>query len=132
MEETCEFSGIVRSTFYEWEAEEKLGFSEKEKRSYEKKIRKEELKKAVEERPDSYLGLHFAIRCNSYAFKAANDCPLGSSVLTLENGQTVRVVLFLLKTGEAETLLTNLFDLPEGEFPELYAMRWGMPPGPCV
>ena len=55
VEETCEFSGIVRSTFYEWEAEEELGFPEKEKRSYEKKIRKEELKKAVEERPDSYL-----------------------------------------------------------------------------
>ena len=55
MDETCEFSGIVRSTFYQWEAEEKLGFPEKEKRSYEKKIRKEELKKAVEERPDSYL-----------------------------------------------------------------------------
>jgi len=55
VEETCSFSGIVRSTFYEWEAEEKLGFPEKEKRSYEKKIRKEELRKAVEERPDSYL-----------------------------------------------------------------------------
>lgn len=53
--EACAFSGIVRSTFYEWEAEEKLGFPEKEKRSYEKKIRKEELKRAVEEQPDSYL-----------------------------------------------------------------------------
>jgi hypothetical protein len=55
VEETCTFSGIVHSTFYRWEAEEALGFPEKEKRSYEKKIRKEELKKAVEERPDSYL-----------------------------------------------------------------------------
>ena len=55
VEETCEFSGIVRSTFYEWEAEEKSGFPDKKKRSYEKKIRKEELKKAVEEQPDSYL-----------------------------------------------------------------------------
>ena len=55
VEETCSFSGIVRSTFYEWEAEEKLGFPEKKKRSYEKKIRKEDLKKAVEEKPDSYL-----------------------------------------------------------------------------
>lgn len=71
-------------------------------------------------------GLKFAVRCNSYAFKAANNCPLGSSVLTLDNGQTVRVVRFLLKTGETETLLTNLFDLPESEFPGLYAMRWGV------
>jgi len=55
VEETSEFSGIAHSTYYEWEKEEKLGFPEKEKRSYEKKIRKEELKKAVEERPDSYL-----------------------------------------------------------------------------
>jgi transposase len=55
VEETCTFSGIVSSTFYEWEKEEKHGFPEKEKRSYEKKIRKEELKKAVEENPDSYL-----------------------------------------------------------------------------
>ena len=55
IEETSEFSGIAPSTYYEWEKEEKLGFPEKEKRSYEKKIRKEELKKAVEERPDSYL-----------------------------------------------------------------------------
>jgi hypothetical protein len=72
------------------------------------------------------VGLHFAIRCNSYAFKSANNCPLGSSVLTLESGQTVRVVRFLLESGETETLLTNLFDLPEGEFPGLYAMRWGV------
>jgi transposase len=53
--EACEFSGIVYSTFYEWEKEEKKGFPVTEKRSYEKKIRKEELRKAVEKKPDSYL-----------------------------------------------------------------------------
>jgi len=31
-------------------------------------------------------GLKFAIRCNSYVFKAANNCPLGSTVLSLESG----------------------------------------------
>jgi len=71
-------------------------------------------------------GLKFAVRCSSNCFKSVNNCPLGSSVLTLENGQTVRVVRFLLKTGQAETLLTNLFGLPEDAFPELYAMRWGV------
>jgi len=38
----------------------------------------------------------------------------------------VRVVRFKLKSGETETLLSNLFDLPESEFPALYAMRWGV------
>ena len=55
IEETCQFSGVVCSTIYEWEKEEKLGFPAKVKRSYEKKIRKEELKKAIKEKPDSYL-----------------------------------------------------------------------------
>jgi len=52
---TCKFSGIAPSRFYEWKKEEKLNFPAKEKRSYEKKIRKGELKKAIEEKPDSYL-----------------------------------------------------------------------------
>ena len=55
IKETCEFSGIAPSTLFEWEKEEKLGFPITKKRSYEKKIRKEELKKALEEKPDSYL-----------------------------------------------------------------------------
>jgi hypothetical protein len=55
VEETCAFSGIARSTYYEWEKEEKLAFPKKEKRSYEKKICKEDLKKAIEEKPDRYL-----------------------------------------------------------------------------
>ena len=74
VEETCEFSGIVRSTYYEWEVEAEQGFPEKEKRSYEKKIRKEELKKAVEEKPDSYLReLAEPFDCSPQAvFKALN------------------------------------------------------------
>ena len=55
MEETCEFSGIVRSTYYEWEEAEKDDFPIAKRKSYEKKIRKDELRKAVEEKPDSYL-----------------------------------------------------------------------------
>jgi hypothetical protein len=72
------------------------------------------------------IGLKFVIRCNSYHFKAANQCPLGDSKISFDNGQTVRVVRFLLKTGEIETLLTNLFDVPEPQFPALYSMRWGV------
>ncbi len=55
VKETCEFTGIASSTFYEWEKEDRQGFPTREKRSYEKKIRKEELRKAIEEKPDSYL-----------------------------------------------------------------------------
>lgn len=53
--ETCEFSGIVSSTYYEWEKEEALDFPPSKKRGYEKKICKEELKMAIKEKPDSYL-----------------------------------------------------------------------------
>jgi transposase len=63
LEETLEAFGIAKSTFYEWKKEfakeaemvakgEKI---EKPKRTYEKKINKETLKKAVEEKPDSEL-----------------------------------------------------------------------------
>jgi hypothetical protein len=72
------------------------------------------------------IGLNFVVRCSSKHFTAATACPLGSSEISLSNAQTVRVVRFLLKTGEVETLLTNLFDLPELEFPTLYALRWGV------
>ena len=36
----------------------------------------------------------------------------------------VRIVKFVLSSGEIETLMTNLFDLNESEFKELYFKRW--------
>jgi hypothetical protein len=36
----------------------------------------------------------------------------------------VRVVKFELPGGEVETLITDLFELPEECFPKLYFMRW--------
>ena len=36
----------------------------------------------------------------------------------------VRIVKFTLPSGEIETLLTNLFDIDESEFKELYFRRW--------
>lgn len=53
--EVCEIFKIAKSTLYEWEKEYDAGFPDKPKRTYEKKINKEALKKAVEERPDSEL-----------------------------------------------------------------------------
>ena len=37
---------------------------------------------------------------------------------------TVRIVKFTLPSGEIETLMTNLFDLDEKKFKELYFKRW--------
>jgi transposase len=54
-EETQEIFGMAKSTFYEWEKEYNAEFPEKPKRTCEKKINKEALKRAVEERPDSEL-----------------------------------------------------------------------------
>ena len=36
----------------------------------------------------------------------------------------VRIVKFALPSGEIETLMTNLFDLDESEFKDLYFKRW--------
>ena len=71
-------------------------------------------------------GLKFVCRCPSQSFKAVNEAPMGDSTVTLENGQRLRVVKFLLKSGEVEILASNLFDLPESSFPQLYSMRWGV------
>lgn len=54
-EETRKIFGMSKSTYYAWEKEYDAGFPEKLKRTCEKKIDKETLKRAVEERPDSEL-----------------------------------------------------------------------------
>jgi hypothetical protein len=71
-------------------------------------------------------GLKFLARCNSQFLSEINDAPMGDSAVTLKNGHSVRVIKVTLPSGEVETLVTNLFDLPESVFPELYALRWGV------
>lgn len=71
-------------------------------------------------------GVKFVARCNSRFVKEINDAPLGDSVAKLKNGTCVRIIKFALSTGEIETLATNLFEFPEENFPELYALRWGV------
>ena len=71
-------------------------------------------------------GQRFVMRCSSHSIKATTEAPMGDSTATLENGQRLRIVKFVLNSGEVETLATNLFDLPESDFPALYAMRWGV------
>lgn len=50
--------------------------------------------------------------------------PLGSHIITMYDDVKVRIVKFTLPSGEIETLLTNLFDIDESEFKELYFRRW--------
>jgi transposase len=54
-EETQAIFGMSKSTYYAWEKEYDAGFPEKPKRTCEKKINKQALQRAVEERPDSEL-----------------------------------------------------------------------------
>lgn len=70
-------------------------------------------------------GLKFVMRCPSQTFKAVMEAPMSDSTVTLDN-QAILVVKFLLDSGEVETLVTNLFELPQADFPQLYAMRWGI------
>lgn len=70
--------------------------------------------------------LKYVMRCSTQSFAEVMKAPVGSSIVTLKSGQTVRVVKFPLDCGEIEMLVTNLFDIPQDEFPALYAMRWGV------
>jgi hypothetical protein len=68
----------------------------------------------------------FVARCKSGFAKAANEAPLGDSIVTLKNGVSVRIVKFELENGGIETLATNFHDLPMEAVIELYALRWGI------
>jgi hypothetical protein len=70
--------------------------------------------------------LKYLARCNSMFVSEIKAAPIGSSVVRLKNGISVRVIKFVLSSGETETLATNLFDISETEFPQLYALRWGI------
>lgn len=49
---------------------------------------------------------------------------LGSHEIKMYDEVNVRIVKFTLPSGEIETLMTNLFDLDESKFMELYFKRW--------
>lgn len=90
----------------------------------------------------------FVIRCTANSFKTARQLAKGkglaSQVVTITppDGQladirqrglpesiTVRFVRVMLKTGEAEILVSSLLDehsYPSADFAELYRLRWGI------
>lgn len=73
-----------------------------------------------------YAGIKFLARCKRNFSKNVQKAPMGDSTVTLPRGMTVRVYKFKLKSGEIETLLTNAFDIPGDDIPNLYNMRWGI------
>jgi hypothetical protein len=81
----------------------------------------EDLFKTIESK-----GIKFLARCKSNYCKKTDDAPMGDSIVKLNGGLKVRVFKFSLPSGEAETLLTNLFEIPAEELPELYSLRWGI------
>lgn len=77
-------------------------------------------------------GLHYLMRCNRRNFfkevreAEGDDCVIRRKEADKE--VVVRVIRIELKSGQEETLLTNVFDakFTREDFKELYARRWGI------
>jgi hypothetical protein len=69
-------------------------------------------------------GLYFLMRVRSKWNRDVDEASMGDCLIKLDEETTLRVVKFKLPSGETETLITNLFELPLKEFPELYFKRW--------
>jgi len=70
-------------------------------------------------------GARFIMRVKRKFNADIDAAPMGSRVVTLD-GTRVRVVKFILPSGQTETLITDLFDMEESRFQELYFLRWGV------
>ena len=68
-------------------------------------------------------GLHFLMRVRR-KWNLDVDAVPSDSLIKLGGDTTVRVVKFDLPSGEQETLITNLFEVPADAFPTLYFYRW--------
>jgi hypothetical protein len=68
----------------------------------------------------------YLMRCQRSWLPEVEAARMGDSVISLKNGQKIRVYKFLLPSGEEERLVTNLFDMDADLFPELYFKRWGI------
>jgi len=67
---------------------------------------------------------YFLFRLKTKFNVEIDKLPLGSHVIKMYDNIDVRIVKFVLPSGEIETLMTNLFDLDESKFKELYFKRW--------
>ena len=71
-------------------------------------------------------GAHFIMRVRRKFNVDVDAAPMGSSVVILTGGIRVRVVKFTLPSGQTETLISDLFDMEESAFKELYFLRWSV------
>ena len=70
-------------------------------------------------------GARFIMRVKRKFNADIDAAPMGSGMVNLD-GIRVRVVKFTLPSGQTETLITDLFDMEESLFQELYFLRWGV------
>ena len=68
---------------------------------------------------------HFIMRVKRKFNADIDAAPMGSCIVFLD-GIRVRVVKFILPSGQTETLITDLFDMEESAFQELYFLRWSV------
>ena len=67
---------------------------------------------------------HFIMRVRNKFSKLVDSAPMGDSIIDLSSDIHIRVIKFHLPSGEIEVLITDVFDLPESMFQELYFLRW--------
>ena len=76
---------------------------------------------------DLYHKSHFLMRLKNKFNKEIDALGLGSHIITpYDRNQPIRVVKINLDSDEIETLITNLFDLDEADFKDLYFKRWSV------
>lgn len=71
------------------------------------------------------LGMIYLMRCKTKFNCAVDALPVGCDTTVTIKGSEVRVIKFLLKSGQLETLITNDHEHKAEEFMEVYFLRWG-------
>ena len=69
-------------------------------------------------------GIRFLMRCKRKWNHVVDETQSNDFTLDLKGNVLLRVIRVLLPSGETETLITNLFDLPYEQFMPLYFRRW--------
>ena len=69
-------------------------------------------------------GIRFLMRCKRKWNYVVDETQSNDFTLDLKGDVSLRVIRVLLPSGETETLITNLFDLPYEQFMPLYFRRW--------
>lgn len=69
-------------------------------------------------------GIRFLMRCKRKWNRVVDETQSDDFRMELKQDVSLRVVRVILPSGETETLITNLFDLPHEQFMPLYFRRW--------